>query len=176
MSPRRPKTVKTAKAASAAPAARRGFPWKKTLLIAGAVLFVAAFLHSTGAFREMMAGPKTPLPRLNIGLSFGTELKDMLIRFPGAKDRAFNNDPQFRILTLKDRKDMPDGAAEAELIFFEGKLYFVSAKWDNDAAAKVPVESWAQQFRRWKKRQPSPAIALQGAGSDTVLNEWYFED
>jgi len=171
-----PRKTKPSRKTAPAPAPAKGFPWKKTLLVGVGVLIVAGYLLSTGVVQDLTAGPKTPLPRTTLGLDFGADLKTVLARFPGSKDRPFNNDPHFRILTLKDRKDMPEGAAEAELIFFEDRLYFVSAKWEENATEKVPVDAWSEEYRRWKRRQPNDAVALQGAGQDTVLNEWYFDD
>jgi hypothetical protein len=140
------------------------------------ILLVLGFMFSTGMMQELFAGPKTPLPRVNLGLGFGTDLKDILEKFPGCEDRSFNNDPLFRIITLKGRQDLPEGASESELIFFEGKLYFVSAKWEDGEAVKIPVESWARQFRRWNRRFPAPSASLQGDANDTLLKEWYFDD
>jgi hypothetical protein len=170
--------TRTPRTAVPPPASKRGLTPRKTLLVAAASLVAAGLLFFALKDRvtDAFAGPRVPLPRVNLGLQFGTGLKDVMARFPGSKDRAFNNDPLFRILTLKDRRDMPEGAAEAELIFFEGALYFVSAKWEDLAAAKVPVETLSQQFRRWRLKRPAPDVSLQGAGRDTVLGEWYFDD
>ncbi len=172
-----PKTKTRKRTAPASPVSpQKSFPWKPIFLILLAFLLAAGFLASTGLLQEWTAGPKTPLPRTLLGLSFGTSLQDIKTQFPGCKARSFNNDPLFKIVTLNDQQNLPEGASEAELIFFEKSLYFVSTKWEGEAALKIPVESWSRQFRRWKKKQPNSSLQLQNTSPDTLLKEWYFAD
>jgi hypothetical protein len=158
------------------PPRRRPIPWKRAGLVLLGILLVVGFLFSTGVLQELTAGPKRPLPRVNLGLGFGTDIKDVKAKFPGCQVRDFNEDPQFRIITLKEGPDIPEGAKEAEMIFFEGKLYFVSAQWEGEPAEKMPFDSWIRDFRRWKLKQDVPPIPLQGADKDTSLKEWFFQD
>jgi hypothetical protein len=149
---------------------------RKAGIVVLAVAILTGFLLSTGVWKDLTAGPKKPLPRSNLSLGFGSDLRDVLAKFPGAKDRSFNNDPMFRILSLKDRNDLPENAAEAELIFFEGKLYFTTVKWENESALAIPVEAWAREYRRWLRPQPTSNLPLQTTGGETLLQEWYFDD
>ncbi len=139
-------------------------------------LLILCAIWSTGVFKQFFAGPKIPLPRETAGLSLGMSLDDILQRFPTAKKkmRAFNNDPDFKIVTL-DAAAGVTGATSVDLLFYlpNSKLYFISATWDGDSASTIPVTDWAHQYRRWNKNTNG---APEPLGNDVTLKEWHFDD
>jgi len=86
--------------------------------------------------------------------------------------RPFNNDPLFGITTLSATTGLTE-AASVDLLFFKGKLYFMSVMWETEAAKKLPVLEWAKQYRRWNKKS---ADSTENLGSQAVLKEWHFDD
>jgi hypothetical protein len=139
-------------------------------------LIILAAIWSTGVFKEFFAGPKIPLPREAGGLTLGMTLDEVQQRFPNLKKkmRPFNNDPQFKIVTL-DASAGVTGATTLDLLFHipSGKLYFISAMWEGDGAKAVPVDQWAKQYRRWNKDSSGNPEPL---GNDVLLKEWHFND
>ena len=85
--------------------------------------------------------------------------------------RPFNNDPLFGITTLNAQTGLSD-ASSMDLLFFKGRLYFISAMWEGDNAKKVTVDDWVHQFRRWIK----PSAGTESLGNDVSLKEWHFKD
>jgi hypothetical protein len=150
--------------------------WKGKVLGFLAALIILTIIWSTGAFNSLFAGPKIPLPRQVGDLSLGMDMSDILSRFPGAKKkmRPFNNDPQFKIVTLGP-SDGVSGPSTVDLLFYlpNSKLYFVSAMWEGDGAKTIPVDQWAHQFRRWNKVSNGNPEPL---GNDVLLKEWHFND
>lgn len=139
-------------------------------------LILLAGIWSTGVFKEFFAGPKIPLPRETAGLALGMTLDEVLQKYPTAKKklRPFNNDPQFKIVTL-DASAGVTGATSLDLLFYlpNSKLYFVSATWEGDNAKTIPLEQWAKQYRRWNKNSSGGPEPL---GNDVTLKEWHFND
>jgi len=150
--------------------------WKGKAIAFLFALILLAGIWSTGVFKQFFAGPKIPLPREAAGLSLGMSLDDVLQRFPTAKKklRPFNNDPDFKIVTL-DASAGVTGASSMDLLFYmpNSKLYFISATWEGDGAKAVPVEDWAHQYRRWTKNGNGSPEPL---GNDVTLKEWHFDD
>ncbi len=139
-------------------------------------LILLTAIWSTGIFKELFAGPKIPLPRQVADLTLGMDMGEVLKKYPAIKKklRPFNNDPQFKIVTLTT-EDGVVGPASMDLLFFlpNNKLYFVSAMWEADGAKSLPVEEWAKQYRRWNKNNSGNPEPL---GNDVLLKEWHFND
>lgn len=150
--------------------------WKGKAIAFLFALLLFAGIWSTGVFKSFFAGPKIPLPRDAGGFSLGMSLDDVLQRFPTAKKklRPFNNDPDFKIVTL-DTAAGVTGATSVDLLFYlpNSKLYFISATWDGDSANTIPVTEWAHQYRRWTKNGNGVPEPL---GNDVTLKEWHFDD
>ncbi len=123
----------------------------------------------------MLAGPKIPLPRQAADLSLGMPLQDVLQKYPVPKSkiRPFNNDPEFSIIDLDDKKALGENVSGLELLFYKDQLYFVSTMWDSDKAAKIPLQEWVKQFRRWGHSANSNPESL---GDKVLLKEWHFAD
>ncbi|HJT24254.1 MAG TPA: hypothetical protein VJ873_06735, partial [bacterium] len=150
--------------------------WKVKAIAFIFALLLFTGIWSTGILKKLNQGPNIPLPRETAGFTLGMTLDEVLQKYPTAKKklRPFNNDPQFKIVTLK-AEDGLSGATSADLLFYlpEGKLYFVSATWDGDGAKSIPLSDWAYQFRRWNKDNSGSAEPL---GNDVTLKEWHFDD
>ncbi|HVZ80745.1 MAG TPA: hypothetical protein VHE12_08100 [bacterium] len=140
------------------------------------VLIILAALWSAGVFNSIFAGPKIPLPRQSGDLALGADMDAVLQKFPEARKklRPFNNDEQFRIVTLT--QPAGDGAPSTQdLIFYlpNHKLYFISTMWEAEKGQKVPITDWAHQYRRWRKANTGSAENL---GNNVTLKEWHFDD
>ena len=150
--------------------------WKVKVIAFIFALILLAMIWSTGILKKLNQGPNIPLPRETAGFSLGMSLDDFLRKYPTAKKkfRSFNNDPQFKIVTL-DASAGVTGATSTDLLFYlpNGKLYFVSATWEGDSAKALPVDEWAHQYRRWNKNNSGSSEPL---GNDVTLKEWHFDD
>lgn len=124
-------------------------------------------------------------PNMNLGGLFEENphmtLEEILKKHRGLKRklpemmktlRPFNNDPLFGITTL-DAATGLSGASTLDLLFFKGKLYFMSAMWESEDAKKLPFPDWVKQFRRWNK---SSGDSIENLGDKAVLKEWHFDD
>jgi len=167
------KTESELKTAAAIPTPGKWKGWVIGFLFA---LILLTGIFSTGVLNSLFAGPKIPLPRQVIDLTLGMDMDEVLKKFPGAdkKLRPFNNDPQFRIVTLGSTNGVT-GATSLDLLFYmpNKKLYFISAMWESDTAKNIPVEEMAKQYRRWAKKSSGSPESL---GNDVILKEWQFND
>lgn len=148
--------------------------WKwKVLGFLGLLLFLSA-LWTSGLFKELTAGPKTPLPREASAFSLGMAKADLIAKYPSLKKklRPFNNDPVFQIATL-DQKSGITGASTVDLLFFHDQLYFISSMFETEAAKAAPFDAWVKQYRRWNKAAGDNAESL---GAQVLLKEWHFAD
>lgn len=150
--------------------------WKVKVIAFIFALLLLAMIWSTGIFKKLNQGPNIPLPRETAGFSLGMSMDEFLQKYPTAKKkfRSFNNDPQFKIVTL-DASAGVTGASSVDLLFYlpNSKLFFVSATWENDAAKAIPVEDMAHQYRRWNKNNSGSPESL---GNDVSLKEWKLND
>jgi hypothetical protein len=148
--------------------------WKKKVIGFLFALIVLTGIWSTGVFREAFAGPKIPLMREAAGFSLGMTRDEVRQKIPALKKklRGFNSDPEFKIATLGKESGLKD-ASSVDLLFFQGKLYFISAMWEREQAQLVPVADWAKQFRRWTRAKSGKPEPLAG---DVLLKEWHFND
>ena len=151
-----------------------GWKVKAAAFLFALVLLTA--LWSAGVFNSLFAGPKVPLPRQSGEIALGTDMESVLKKFPDARKklRPFNNDSQFRIVSLT----LPAGAGTPttqDLIFYipNNKLYFISTMWEADKGAQVPIEDWAHEYRRWKSKASG---APEDLGNNVILKEWHFND
>jgi hypothetical protein len=156
----------------AAPEAAGKGKWIALGVLMLAIILTA--LWTAGVFKNVMAGPKTPLPRQAADFILGSTMDEFLQKFPKAKRkfRPFNNDPLFSIVTL-DKSLGLNNTATADILFFKDRLYFVSAAWEAEQVQAVPLEDWVKQYRRWNHSSSAGAETL---GPQVKLKEWYFKD
>src|ERR1041384_8075649 len=178
-------------------------PWKVGVLWIGGVFLVAAGILAWNSplVQDLFAGPKIPLPRQVGDLSLGTPQDQILQKYPEVKNalRPYNDDPLFKIATLQVENKVPSslaskrekkkaspgivsekampvlGASTVDLLFFQGKLYYLSATWEGDPAKAVPAAQWVEDFRRWNPRRTSPT-EVQSMGDQVLLKEWRYAD
>lgn len=148
--------------------------WKKKVIGLLFALIVLTGLWSAGLFREVFAGPKIPIVRQAAEFSLGMSQDEIRKKYPALKKklRAFNNDPVFKIATLTESSGLTT-ASSVDLLFFNGKLYFISAMWEAAKAESVPLAEWAKQYRRWARSKNGQPESLAG---NVLLKEWNFND
>lgn len=149
--------------------------WK--VMVAVAILVIVGLttiLWSSGFFKNLMAGPKTPLPRQVAGVSLGMSMDQVFQVYPAAKKalRPYNDDPLFKIASLKAGKDLSE-TTTLDLVFFKDRLYFASAMWEADKAKVIPIDQWVNDYRRWDKAKQGDQEAL---APQVNLKEWHFTD
>ena len=154
-------------------------PRKAAVLWIGAVFLIAAgiLVWNSPFVRDLFAGPKIPLPRGIGELSLGAPQDQIFQKYPEIKKalRPFNDDPLFKIATVKPKPAAVPGASAVDLLFFQDKLYYVSAMWEGDPAKSVPAAQWVENFRRWSPRRTSPTD-VQSMGDQVLLKEWRYAD
>lgn len=116
--------------------------------------------------------PATPIPRGEGVLKLGALEADFKQAFPEARSRDFNNDPRFRVYTVKG--PLPEDAQEAEVLFHDGKLFFTSLQWE-DASFRRRFETWVKQSQAFLRRGPIES-PLFNTPEGYRLVEWYLED
>jgi len=132
---------------------------------------VLLFLVWIGIHR-ISEGPKIPLPRVAAACPLGASYLEMKSRFPKIELRSYNNDPDFKIASLKTQDGLPENLTGLDLIFFRNTLFFVSQVWETPNPQK-DLDVWAHQYRRWLKEGDGK---LQALGENATLREWNFRD
>lgn len=153
-----------------------GGNWKGKIIAFLFALILLAAIWSAGVFKKIFPGPNIPLPRQVSDFSLGMTLDEIAQKYPMLKKnlRPFNDDPQFKIVTLNASAGVT-GTSSVDLLFYvpNGKLYFMSAMWDDAEAKNIPVGKWADEYRRWgKSANGNP----ENLGKDVSLKEWKFSD
>jgi hypothetical protein len=152
-----------------APASPKVSNRKILAVILGAAVLL--FLVWIGIHR-ISEGPKTPLPRVAASCPLGASYLEMKSRFPKIVLRSYNNDPDFKIASLKTQDGLPENLTGLDLIFFRNTLFFVSQVWETPNPQK-DLDVWAHQYRRWLKEGDGK---LQALGENATLREWNFRD
>ncbi|HET9870806.1 MAG TPA: hypothetical protein VFR02_09970 [bacterium] len=156
---------------------RSGFtPGRSAVLALLALVLVAAALGAGGLWQDLFAGPKIPLPRQNGPLTLGMPEAQVAQLLPGSRKklRPFNNDPDFKIADLTSADGLPTGWSTLSLLYYQGRLYYLSVMWNGDAAQALPFDQWVRQYRRWD-RGPQ-GHQTQSMGAQITLEEWHFTD
>jgi hypothetical protein len=167
--PRKSAESKSHRAAGAA-ATPKGMPGRKVWLgiLGGVIVLYTAWI----AVHRLNEGPKTPLPRQAAAVSFGQSFDQVKAIVPQAELHPYNNDPDFKIASLKKAEELPAGLTGLDLIFYQGSLFFISQQWEQPDGQK-DLDAWAKTYRRWLKEGGGK---LQSLGDGATLREWYFQD
>jgi len=164
------KTTRAVRPNPTTPPPAKSGPGKKiaAALVAAALIgfFAWTILHHADE------GPNIPLPRLAAACQLGASYDQVKKMLPKIDLRTYNNDPDFKIATLKPTDGLPDNLVGLDLIFFKQTLFFVSQQWEKTDPQKDP-DAWSTQFRRWKKEGSG---VLQSLGGNATLREWSFLD
>ncbi len=125
-----------------------------------------------GLLSKIAQGPKTPLPREAFGIKLGSSSKDAQQAIPKLVLRPYNNDPDFKIVSMKASEGIPTGLTSLDLIYYKDQLFFISQQWDGKSTG-VNLDAMAHDFRRWSRKG---AGNPQSLGEGASLREWYFSD
>jgi hypothetical protein len=170
-----PKTRKTIKSKSPratsipTPVPSKTSSRKVVAAIIGSVLLLFLVWLGLHSFDE---GPKTPLPRVAATCPLGASYEQIKALFPKIDLRSYNDDPDFKIASLKSKDKLPENLTGLDLIFFKGTLFFVSQVWETPNPQK-DLDVWAHQYRRWLRKGDGN---LQSLGENATLREWNFHD
>jgi hypothetical protein len=139
------------------------------LVLVGTVLLV---LLAWSVIHRSNEGPAIPLPRIAGTCQLGVSYLQLKSTFPSMQLRPFNNDPDFKIASLKEKDHLPENLTGLDLIFYKNTLFFVSQQWETPVASK-DLDAWASQYRRWVKEGGGK---LQSLRDNASLREWNFQD
>jgi len=170
------RSAKTSRAAASVPPAspastdspKKGSKTLPLLLLGAALLGLVLFV----LLKKPDQGPEIPLPRVAAACQLGAPRVELEKALPKMKLRPYNNDPDFKIVSLKAQDGLTGDLTALDLIFFKDTLFFVSQQWSTTDPQK-DMEALAHEYRRWAKAGSGQP---QNLGEGATLREWRFQD